>query len=342
MAAAKLYLKSIIVWPAIHPMNTDRVDLNLLVTLEALLAERNVTRAAARLHLSQPAVSAQLNRLRDAFDDPLLVPAHRGMTPTAKALDLLGPLRLALDQVRKTLQSQKDFSPLRAKLAVAIACTDYLQAAVLMPLAVALRQRAPGVRVAVRHLNPSEVGEQLGNGDIDLALFTPEPDYSHLRSCRLFDETYVLIGRRDHPRLKAGLTIDEFVQLEHVIVSPSGGSFRTPIDEALAALGHERRVVLSAASFLFVPEIVSNSDLVALVPRRLLRSQRNRIKLIDLPWLSEQFCVHLFWHERSHGHAGHRWIRELIVELTAAQTEDNAPTASTRPGRRRSSLRQIR
>ena len=319
-------------------MDTNRVDLNLLVTLEALLTERNVTKAAARLHLSQPAVSAQLNRLRDAFGDALLVPAQRGMTPTAKALDLLIPLRQALDQVRSTLQSHKDFSPLRAKLTVTIACTDYLQAAVLMPVALALRRRAPGVRIAVRQLNPGQLDQQLGNGDIDLALFTPEPDCSHLRSCRLFDETYVLIGRRRHPCLKAGLTIEEFVRLEHVIVSPSGGSFTTPIDEALAALGQKRRVVLSAASFLFVPEIVSNSDLVALVPRRLLHSQRNGLKLVNLPWLSEQFCVHLFWHERSHGHAGHRWIRELIVELVA-QTEDNATRAPTRLSRRRGSLR---
>src|SRR5579859_3719576 len=99
-------------------MDTSRVDLNLLVTLEALLTERNVTKAAARLNLSQPAVSAQLSRLRDLFEDPLLVPARRGMTPTAKALDLLGPLRQALDELRNTLQIHRDFSPGRANLTI--------------------------------------------------------------------------------------------------------------------------------------------------------------------------------------------------------------------------------
>lgn len=299
-------------------MDTNRVDLNLLVTLEALLAERNVTKAAARLHLSQPAVSAQLNRLRDVFNDPLLVPARRGMTPTAKALELLGPLREALDQLRGTLQTHRDFSPARAKLTVTIACTDYLQAAVVVPLALALRQRAPGVRVAVRHLNPAQLDQQLDCGDVDLAIATPKPDQAHLRTCHLFDETYVLIGRRDHPGLRIGLTIEEFAQMQHVIVSPSGGGFTTPIDDALAALGHRRNVVMSAASFFFVPEIVSISDLVALVPRRLLRSRFDRLRLIDIPWLAEQFSVSLIWHERSHGHAGQRWIRELIVELTAS------------------------
>jgi DNA-binding transcriptional LysR family regulator len=316
----------------IHMMDSTRIDLNLLVTLEALLAERNVTKAAARLHLSQPAVSAQLSRLRDVFDDPLLVPSRRGMTPTARALELLGPLRQALDQLRNTLQTRQDFSPARATLTVSIACTDYIQAAVIMPLALALRQKAPGMRVAVRHWNPAQLDQQLASGEVDLAIATPEPGQSHLRTCHLFDETYVLICRRDHPCLKTGLTIEELVQLEHVIVSPSGGGFTTPIDSALAALGHHRKVVMSAASFLFVPEIVSMSDLVALVPRRLLRSQLDQLTSIEIPWLAEQFGVGLIWHERSHGHAGQRWIRELIVELTAGQTKESARTASAPPG----------
>ena len=130
-------------------MDTMRLDLNLLLTLEALLAEQNVTKAAARLHLSQPAVSAQLNRLREMFDDPLLIPARRGMTPTNKALELLIPLRESLEKLRQTLYSHQDFYPERANLTVTIACTDYIQAAVVMPLVLALRQKAPGVRIAV-------------------------------------------------------------------------------------------------------------------------------------------------------------------------------------------------
>src|ERR1700722_13760899 len=122
-------------------MDSRRLDLNLLITLEALLVERNVTNAAARLHLSQPAVSAQLNRLRNVFDDPLLIPAQRGMTPTAKAIELLVPLRQALDQVRATVATHSNFDPAKAKLVVVIACTDYLQAAVVMPLVVKLRTK---------------------------------------------------------------------------------------------------------------------------------------------------------------------------------------------------------
>jgi len=296
-------------------MDTTRLDLNLLLTLEALLAEQNVTKAAARLHLSQPAVSAQLNRLRDMFDDPLLIPARRGMTPTAKALELIIPVRESLEKLRQTLQSHKDFYPQRAELTVNIACTDYTQAAIVMPLVLALRQQAPGVRIAACHYNPAQFEQQLASGELDIAIASHDAAKSHLRSCHLFDETYVLIGRRDHPALQENLSIEEFVQLEHVIVSPSGGSFTTPIDDALATFGHKRNVVMSAATFLFVPQIVSVSDLVALVPRRLLQVKSELLSVIELPWLAEQFDVNLVWHERSHGHAGHRWVRELIAEL---------------------------
>jgi DNA-binding transcriptional LysR family regulator len=299
-------------------MDTKRLDLNLLVTLETLLVERNVTKAAARLHLSQPAVSTQLSRLRHEFDDLLLIPAQRGMTPTAKAMELLDPLRQALDQVRATVASHRNFDPAKAKLTFAIACTDYLQAAVVKPLVAELRTRAPGVRVALRNLDMPQLETQMARGDVDLALMTPQAAPPGLRARHLFDERYVLIGRRKHPRLRDGITIAEFAKLEQVIVSLDGGGFVTPVDSALAALGHRRHVVLSAASFLFVPEIVTHSDFVALVPERLVRDRANKLKVMDCPFPVEGFAVGMVWHERSHGHSGQRWIREAIVSVINA------------------------
>jgi DNA-binding transcriptional LysR family regulator len=305
-------------------MDTKRLDLNLLVALETLLVEQNVTKAAARLHLSQPAVSAQLNRLRHEFDDLLLIPARRGMTPTAKAMELLDPLRQSLDQVRATVASHRNFDPAKAKLTFAIACTDYLQAAVLKALVVELRTRAPGVRVAIRNLDMPQLEAQMARGDVDLALMTPQAAPPSLRARHLFDERYVLIGRRKHPRLRDGITIAEFAKLEQVIVSLDGGGFVTPVDSALAALGHRRNAVLSAASFLFVPEIVSHSDFVALVPERLVRDRADKFKVIDCPFPVEGFAVGMVWHERSHGHSGQRWIREAIVSLVARESSSQA------------------
>jgi DNA-binding transcriptional LysR family regulator len=302
----------------IQAVDTKRLDLNLLVTLETLLVEQNVTRAAARLHLSQPAVSAQLNRLRHEFDDPLLIPAQRGMTPTAKAIELLDPLRQALDQVRAAVTKHRNFDPAKAKLTVAIACTDYLQMAVIKPLVGKLRKKAPRVRVALHNLDTQQLESQMARGDVDLALMTPQAAPPSLRTRHLFDERYVLIGRRNHPRLREGMTVEEFAQLEHVIVSLRGGGFVTPFDNALEALGLKRNVVLSAASFVFVPEIVSESDFVALVPERLVNRRGNKLKLVGCPVPVEGFAVGMVWHERSHGHSGQRWIREAIVTLINA------------------------
>lgn len=299
-------------------MDMKRIDLNLLVSLEALLVERNVTRAAARLHMSQPALSAQLNRLRDLFKDPLLVPAHRGMVPTAKALELIGPLRASLDQLRGTLLGHDSFSPKTADLTISIACTDYVEAVVIAPLIVALREKAPNIRLAVHRLAPARLAQQLGNGDVDLAIATSEPAQAHLRTRHLFEESYILIGRPGHPRIAEGATAAGFAGLEQVIVSPSGGGFSTPVDAILQALGHSRAIVASAASFLVIPDIIARSDLVALVPQRLMRDRLAYVAWIDAPWLSERFQVELIWHERTHRHQGQQWIREQIHDLVNA------------------------
>jgi len=298
-------------------MDSYRPDLNLLITFEALLAERNVTKAAKRLALSQPAVSSQLARLRVLFGDPLLIPAHRGMTPTAKALELFTQLRPVLDELRGTLSSHQAFDPAKASLTVSIACSDYTQSVLVVPLVLALRRSAPGIRLAVRALDPATVEAQMARGEIDLAFTTPELAHPSLRFRKLYSERYVLIGRRDHPRLKRTLTVEGFAALEHVIVSPSGGAFATPVDEALAARGLTRKVVLSAASFLFVPQLVARSDFVALVPGRLVRDRSEALKRLEPPLPLAGFDMLMVWHERSHSHPGQRWLRQQIADIAA-------------------------
>jgi DNA-binding transcriptional LysR family regulator len=240
------------------------------------------------------------------------------MMPTAKAIELFDPLRQALDQVRATVATHRNFDPATAKLIVAIACTDYLQVAVVKPFVKKLRTIAPGVRVALRNLDTSQLEAQMARGDVDLAFMTPQNTPRSLRARHLFDERYVLIGRRNHPRLHDGITVEDFARLEHVIVSPRGGGFVTPVDDALAALGYSRNVVLSSASFLFVPEIVSQSDFVALVPKRLIHDRSHKLKLIDCPFPVEGFTMSMVWHEHSHGHSGQRWVREAIASLISA------------------------
>lgn len=128
-----------------------------------------------------------------------------------------------------------------------------------------------------------------------------------------------MIGRQGHPQLRRNITVEKFAQLEHVVVSLHGGGFVTPVDHALAALGHKRRVVLSAASFLFLPQIVAQSDFVALVPQQLVRDRASELKIVECPFPVPGFEVGMVWHERNHGHQGQRWVREALVELVASR-----------------------
>jgi DNA-binding transcriptional LysR family regulator len=299
-------------------MDSKRFDLNLLATLEALLAEQNVTKAAARLNLSQPAVSAQLNRLRDLFDDQLFVPAHRGMIPTPKANELRDSVRHVLELARATVTSHRSFDPASAELVVAIASTDYLQAAVAGPFLAGLRSRAPGMRVALTGLDIGELEEQMARGDIDLALMTPGDAPANLRSRPLFQERYVLIGRRGHPMLNDRLSVSDYVELEHVIVSLRGAEFSTPVDTALKALGYRRRVMASASSFLFVIDIVASTDFVALAPESLVAARQESLVVVEPPFPVEGFEVGMVWHERTHDHIGQRWIREEIGKMATS------------------------
>ncbi len=293
----------------------SRIDLNLLAALDALLAERNVTRAARRLGLSQPALSAQLARLRAIFGDPLLLPAQRGMIPTQRALDLEEPLRAALDALRGVAAAGAGFDPAAARLTVGIAASDYVQMALLRPLALALAREAPGLRLAFRSLDAAALVAQMERGEVDLATATPELAPERLRMRPLFDEHYVAIVRRDHPTVGETLDLDTFCALDHVIVSPQGGGFSGPADAALAAHGRSRRVALSVPGFLIVPEIVATSDLLALVPSRLVREEAGRFRTFAPPVPVPGFRMTMLWHDRTAQHPAQRWLRARLLAL---------------------------
>lgn len=292
-----------------------RLDLNLIVTLEALLIEKNVTRAAKRLNLSQPAVSAQLSRLRTLFEDPLLLPQQRGMLPTAKAIELLPHINEALAQVQGILNINKEFDPANTQLTINIACSDYLQTILLQKLIISLRERAPFIKIALHELEPDRVGEKLESGIIDIVIQNGENTPKNLNSCPLYRETYVLAARRNHPLLSSTtlLTADDYIQMEHVVVSPQGGNFRTPIDDVMSDLGICRNSVLSASSFMFVPEFLANSDLVALIPTRLAHHHKNKLTIVPPPFPVPGFDIELRWHNRTDTHPGYKWTRQYLL-----------------------------
>ena len=294
-------------------INIRQLDINLLVTLDVLLSEHNVTRAAQRLNLSQPSVSVHLAKLRDAFGDPLLLPGPRGMRPTAKADELREPLRLALAALERAVAPGVPFNPAEASHTWRIAATDYSESTILLPALVGLRAAAPGTRLAIFETVPSRLARQAEQGEIDLAFFTSEGAPPGLRRRALFTERYVLVGRADHPRLKRRPTLAQFCKLEHVIVSPDGGGFRGVTDDALAAVGLTRRVVLSVPHFLFMRSVLARTDLVAMLPSRLVRDNRE-LQIVEPPVEVPGFEMAMLWHERCHRDPAHQWLRERIAD----------------------------
>ncbi|RKP46018.1 LysR family transcriptional regulator [Trinickia fusca] len=292
--------------------NLRRLDLNLLVTLDALLAEHNVTRAAERLHLSQPTVSVQLAKLRDVLGDPLLLPGPRGMRPTARAEALREPLRHALEGLAQAVAPVSPFDPAKATHAWRVAASDYSESTIVLPALSGLRAVAPGTRLAVLGIIPSRIEKQAEQGEIDLAFHTTEGAPPGLRRRALFTERYILVGRAGHPRLKRRPTLAQFCSLDHVIVSPDGGGFYGVTDDVLARAGLTRNVVLSVPHFLFVMSAVASTDLVAMLPSRLAHNV-GALRVVEPPVEVPGYEMSMLWHERVHRDPAHRWLRDHIA-----------------------------
>lgn len=292
--------------------NLGKLDLNLLVTLDVLLSEHNVTRAAERLNLSQPAVSVHLAKLREFFGDPLLLPGPRGMRPTARADELREPLRQALEALGHAVSPARPFDPAEARHTWRVMASDYGESTIVLPALAGLRQAAPHSRLAVLELVPSRIARQAEQGEIDLAFHILEEAPPGLHGRTLFAERYVLVGRAGHPELERPPSLERFCRLEHVIVSPNGGGFRGVTDEALAAAGLSRRVVLSVPHFLFVVSALVGSDLVAMLPERLVRGNA-ALRVVEPPLQVPGYEMVMLWHERVHRDPAHRWLREHIA-----------------------------
>ncbi|GAB2181841.1 LysR family transcriptional regulator [Denitratisoma sp. agr-D3] len=292
--------------------NFRKLDLNLLLTLDVLLEEHNVTRAAERLNLAQPSVSVHLAKLREIFGDPLLLPGPRGMRPTARAEALREPLRLALASLEKAVLPAAPFDPQLANHTWRLAATDYGESTIVLPALNGLRTAAPGTRLAVLEMNPTRIAKQAEQGEIDLAFHTRAGSPEGLRRKTLFAERYVLAGRAGHPKLKRRLSLAQFCQLDHVVVSPDGGGFSGVTDQALAALGMTRRVALSVPHFLFLRSVLVNTDLVAMLPSRLV-GDGNDLQTVKPPLEVPGYEMSMLWHERAHRDPAHQWLRDFIA-----------------------------
>lgn len=296
------------------------IDLNLLGSLDVLIEEANVTRAAARLRISQPALSAQLARLRGLFGDPLLVPSEtgRGMLPTARALALRDRLHAALKDLENVVRQPAGFDPATDSRTFAIAASD--NATIVLGLALIERLRSianPGIRLSFETSRADRIATQLERGDVDLLIGSDRIVPPAMKARKLLAESFVMVQRKGHPRGHAALDLDSFCGLEHILVSTSGGSFHGFIDEQLEKLGCRRSVVLSVHQFIMVPMVVAATDFVSVLPRRFACRFADRLDIFELPFEAQGFDLFSAWHPRLHADPGHVWLRHVLAEVAA-------------------------
>ncbi|MSQ21051.1 MAG: LysR family transcriptional regulator [Betaproteobacteria bacterium] len=281
-------------------MDNRSVDLNLLVVLDALLAERSVTKASQRLHLSQSATIAALSRLRQVFDDPLLLRTAGGMLPTSRGTELELPVRSLLGDIERMVLAGHEFHPHTTAATFTISASDYVEYTILPRLIDFLEANSPSSRLAVRPMDFEAIGRQLESGETGIALMSTANAPPDVRSRPLYSERFVLIARRDHPTVGHYIDIDTYCSLDHVMVSPRGGGFTGAIDGALAQAGQKRRVKLSVPHYLLVPEVVVRTNMIAALPERLALAYADRVHSIEPPFPIREFTIALVWHERTH------------------------------------------
>lgn len=267
-------------------MDIKRSDLPLLISLDALLDELNVTRAARRLNISQPALSGQLARLRDLFDDPLLVPSEngRGMVPTQRALELRPQLGEALTRLRSAVTVVSAFDPSTARRTFVVATNDSVFTIVgLDALERIAAQGNPGLHIAVIPSDDADLVARMERGEVDLFLGDVGKVPDSLKARPLLSDPFQMAQKHGHARGSAPATLDEYYALAHVVVSQRA-AFHTPVDDVLAALSRTRHVSVVVPSYNQIALVLAHTDCVATLPSRLLNRYAATLDILDLPF----------------------------------------------------------
>ncbi|AMB80922.1 LysR family transcriptional regulator [Pseudomonas paraversuta] len=294
------------------------IDLNLLVVLDALLTEKHVTRTGVRLHLSQPAISHSLNKLRVLLDDPLLIRQGNEVVLSALAQNLQAPLKEILGQIETLLGQSIDFVPADSQRTLRIAMSDYGAAIVLPKLLVQLRAQAPGTSLVV--IQDSRLGmlEQVGQGRIDLAIGVFPAPGADICTEVLFEETFTcLLDRRSLPE-NGVLDLDSYLARPHLLVSMDGNT-RGEVDNVLRARGLKRRVAVNVPHWGTAPGMIADTDLILTVATRTLTNVPFGDTLVAMapPLTVAPFNYVQAWHNRFNQDPAHRWLRELVRQVSA-------------------------
>jgi DNA-binding transcriptional LysR family regulator len=305
-------------------LDIRRSDLPLLISLDVLLDECNVTRAAHRLNISQSTLSGQLARLRHLFDDPLLVPSAngRGMVPTTRAQELQARLGDALTTLRDAVSDKTRFDPATSQRTFVIAANDSVfTIAGLSVVGAIAAQNNPALRVAFVPTADASLTERMARGEVDLFLGDVSKVPESLKVRTLMSDKFQMAQRLHHPRGRHPPTLDEYCALPHVIVSQRA-EFRSPVDDVLAALSRTRQVSMVVPSYNQVALVLAQTDGVATLPSRLLGRYASLIDVLELPFEIPPFVFAMAWHPRAQHDEALRWLRaQFLGAVEPAVTE---------------------
>jgi len=297
----------------------NKHDVGLLVSLDVLLEEANVTRSAQRLNISQPALSVQLARLRQLLNDPLLVPVEqgRGMRLTPRAAQLKAPLHDLLARLEQRVDAPYAFDPAIVERDFTIALNDNAATMVGLDLVERIRRQGNrGIRLALVQLNPEDVFDRAARGQLDLVIGTRAFLPATMRREDLMGDAFQVAQRRGHPRGTGPVTMEQYCDYEHVLVSTTG-AYHSAIDDHLGAMGHRRRVSVSVQYYTTVPPLLERTDFLATLPTRFLQRFEHILDRFDLPFEVSPFRLQVGWHPRFDADLGHQWLREqLLLILT--------------------------
>ena len=306
----------------IDTVNLARIDLNLLVHLDALLRNRSVTRAAAQVGIGQSAMSHNLARLRELFSDELLTRGPEGMRLTPRAMALLEPVETMLAQVEALVARQQAFDPATAVRTFRFGLPDSMESLIMPALLARMREVAPGIHLRLYNIDPSRLLDDLDADVMDLAVFyEPLNDGQvHHKRRKLFTETFLCMFNAEKTGVTPPISLDDYVRLPHVLTSMGPGrSARGFVDDALEKLGLHRSVALTTQRFLTVPSLVAHAPVIVTMGARLARrfSAELGLSLSPPPVELNEVTVSLLWHGSYDHDPAHAWLRDQVTELVA-------------------------
>ena len=299
-----------------------RLDTKLLLAFDAVMEERSVTRAARRLNITQQGLSGVLQRLRDLFGDPLFVREARGVSPTPRAEALAPRIKSALAGLEHVMESPQ-FDPALADGTIFVATSDYALSTLVSPLFRQFRSLAPNVRLAMISINPTTFSEHARAGRVDLALTIPQFAPQNWFTRCLYTERYACAVRADHPLAGTQIDIDAFCDCEQLLVSPYKSDFHGVTDLALAHIDRTRKIGLVIPSFSAAGAILEQTDLLAVLPERVLKNMNRRLYIFPPPLDIAGVEMTAAWPERVHEDPLQAWFRQLCFQSTQTVQVDD-------------------